>query len=481
MDSERIVVPGPQVWLPGAEGENLVDVLIDGETRPERERGQALVLIAFAMTVLIAFTALAIDGGMAYAERREAQNAADAGTVAGTYQVIKQKRNGTFSQQTVRAGINKAVQQHGIADTDSNPSNHVNTNVSAVYTDDAGQVIGGGCEVTACTATVASQAEGVHVRVVGTFDTFFAGIVGHESMSAGAEAVGVVREGPPTNGLCAIFAQDSQSCEGFVANLSGSSITVIGTAHSNADFKMTGSNTLVTGAITFKDYCHHCVSAGGGDVIYPVPPIRNLDLPTLADYQALAYGETAWNGSSPGGQLSGSQSPSANAILGTEAAPFTYISGDLTLGSKASSVTLTGLVYVTGDVKIQGDYLKGAFVLVAAGEINLTNARYISGEPYTNASYPLLADNGVRLYSGLNRSSGGGNPCNTPVIKISGSNNYINGTIMAPHGKIDISGATNTIDGALIADSVSSSGSSNTVRYNADYFPPQADRLELLR
>jgi len=47
------------------------------------ERGQALILLVFAAVGLLAFTALAIDGGMVYADRRHAQNAADASSLAG--------------------------------------------------------------------------------------------------------------------------------------------------------------------------------------------------------------------------------------------------------------------------------------------------------------------------------------------------------------------------------------------------------------
>ena len=41
------------------------------------ERGQAIVLIAAAIVALIAITGLAVDGGLAFADRRQAQNAAD--------------------------------------------------------------------------------------------------------------------------------------------------------------------------------------------------------------------------------------------------------------------------------------------------------------------------------------------------------------------------------------------------------------------
>ncbi len=46
------------------------------------EKGQALILIVFAVVGLIALTALAVDGGNAYSERRQAQNTADAAALA---------------------------------------------------------------------------------------------------------------------------------------------------------------------------------------------------------------------------------------------------------------------------------------------------------------------------------------------------------------------------------------------------------------
>lgn len=47
------------------------------------ERGQASVLLAIAFIALLGFTALAIDGGMVYADRRHAQSGADSSSLAG--------------------------------------------------------------------------------------------------------------------------------------------------------------------------------------------------------------------------------------------------------------------------------------------------------------------------------------------------------------------------------------------------------------
>jgi uncharacterized membrane protein len=49
----------------------------------KEEKGQAMVLLVLAFIVLLGFTALAIDGGMVYSDRRTSQNAADAASLAG--------------------------------------------------------------------------------------------------------------------------------------------------------------------------------------------------------------------------------------------------------------------------------------------------------------------------------------------------------------------------------------------------------------
>jgi hypothetical protein len=54
-----------------------------------QERGQSLVLVVFMLVVLLVFAGLAIDGGMAFLERRRMQNAADAGALAGTRELAE--------------------------------------------------------------------------------------------------------------------------------------------------------------------------------------------------------------------------------------------------------------------------------------------------------------------------------------------------------------------------------------------------------
>lgn len=49
------------------------------------EKGQAIVYLVIGLVVFLGFVALAIDGGMVLADRRDAQNATDASALAGAW------------------------------------------------------------------------------------------------------------------------------------------------------------------------------------------------------------------------------------------------------------------------------------------------------------------------------------------------------------------------------------------------------------
>jgi hypothetical protein len=95
------------------------------------ERGQAIVLLVFALVGLLAFTGLAIDGGMLYSDRRSAQNAADSGALAGGYSLASNNYSGVVPTALAQAGVN------GFGGPASGP--HVTTNSGflhdAVYDD----------------------------------------------------------------------------------------------------------------------------------------------------------------------------------------------------------------------------------------------------------------------------------------------------------------------------------------------------------
>ena len=178
------------------------------------ERGQTLVYVAVAIVVLLGFVALATDTGLAYVERRQMQNAADAGALAAI---------SVLARGGADAEVLAAVQQYATTE------NHADT-VQASYIGGPGSAalgsVGGG--------SIPSGATGVRVSARRTAPTFLAGVLGISTVSAqasGAGGLGLVdivlvldRSGsmdddscswkpyPPTGGVSCSLPVDQTNC-----------------------------------------------------------------------------------------------------------------------------------------------------------------------------------------------------------------------------------------------------------------------------
>jgi len=119
-------------------------------------KGQSLVLLGVLAVALLIFLALIIDGGNAYAMRRLAQNAADAGALAGARDLCL-----TGDQTTAANTANKYAVQNNLARLGN---------------------------VTSQTASVSVGGGMVDVITNIVYDTFFARIIGMDQMTAVAEA-----------------------------------------------------------------------------------------------------------------------------------------------------------------------------------------------------------------------------------------------------------------------------------------------------
>jgi Flp pilus assembly protein TadG len=80
-----------------------------------RERGQVLVLVVLLLVVLLVFVGLALDGGMAFLDRRRMQNASDAGALAGTRELAV-----AMCDSTDRATADQAIYQSLVDFAESN-------------------------------------------------------------------------------------------------------------------------------------------------------------------------------------------------------------------------------------------------------------------------------------------------------------------------------------------------------------------------
>ena len=74
------------------------------------EKGQSFVLVALLMFAFIAMLALVLDGGNTYFQRRNSQNAADAGALAGARKLCDELINNGDIPAAVQAGESFATQ-----------------------------------------------------------------------------------------------------------------------------------------------------------------------------------------------------------------------------------------------------------------------------------------------------------------------------------------------------------------------------------
>jgi hypothetical protein len=74
-----------------------------------QEKGQALILIAFAAVALFGFAGLAIDGSRIFSDRRHAQNAADTAALAAALSKIRADPPSTADTAAVAAGLARAA------------------------------------------------------------------------------------------------------------------------------------------------------------------------------------------------------------------------------------------------------------------------------------------------------------------------------------------------------------------------------------
>ena len=149
------------------------------------EGGQVLVIVALGLVSIMAMVGLVIDGGYAWGQQRHTQNGADAMALAGAT-TLAQNLAGTYPAKTngdVGCAVAAAASANGVAGP------------TAIYTDIVGNPLNPSVKVGDCAAgqggLVPSAAAGVKATGHRTFNTFLAGVIGFDTMTARASASAV--------------------------------------------------------------------------------------------------------------------------------------------------------------------------------------------------------------------------------------------------------------------------------------------------
>ncbi len=427
----------------------------------KQQRGQALILIVFAIVGMVGLTALAIDGGNVYSDRRHAQNAADTAALAAGLRMIR----GYSDWQVVAQNL---AQDNGYAPSGA----HSTVDVYLCSGVPAGK--------PACVLAPGEQHPETYVQVVITsvVNTYFAPIVGIRHITNEVEAI--AHAVPPVeqswyNGNALVSLMPGCKESGWNADpftISGSQISVVNGSgiyvNSNCPnaFVQNGNNSLSSAG----DICVVGGVAGTLNNVSPAPTTgcqAKLDpstykLPPLDSHSCDSEGNGHIDNLGGGnlyahpGKYSGSFPPGS--------------SGNLQIGQ--------GIYCLQGGISVQGgwdmttdlnnnhlpDANEGALFFVQNGDVSISGNSSIYLSAINNTASGLSAD----LVNYLIYLP----PSNTNSVKITGgsSNTYI-GTILAPASLVSLNGGSGTdslnMQTQIIGYSLVLTGSSNlTITYN---------------
>jgi hypothetical protein len=381
------------------------------------ENGQAIVLLAFAFIGLIGFAALAIDGGMIYSDRRHAQNASDAASLAGGGQAALSLENNHIFYSSFNC--NNLATQKAVAQTAAENFAVVNgysTNDILVTFD---------CNDTGSGISTDKYLD-VTTTISKTTQTALAHFVYEGDVSQTVQATTRVRPRQPLVFGNAVVALNPAACQG---QQNGAGFHGNATIHVKGGGIFSNGCVRVNGGPTVDATQGGHVSYGGnfsGDptdtdpdaqyVDFQIPPSAyDVPEPTSADCAGRWYNS-----------LSGNLSPGLYCMTGN---------------LRLNSGTLTG---------------DGVTIYVPIGEVRINGNVTIQLTAPVEVPDPSPAIPGILFYLPAS---------NHEEIKINGnSDSYFQGTVLAPGADCDMlgNGATDAYRTQMICWNVEVGGTADT-------------------
>lgn len=426
------------------------------------ERGQALILIAFAAIGLFAFTALAIDGSIIFSDRRHAQNAADTSALAAA--LAK-----TRGQDYVQAAKTRAT---------SNGYNGTTSNVVSVYLCDD--------PAATCSAlpTGADPKEYIQVKIDSTVKTYFARVIGWREIVNHVTAVAHAAPGTSTNlfGGNALVALNQDACPAFDYS-GGGSIKVTGSGIFINSRCAAGSNQALDSDAAGTSLTVPCYNIVGGSTARPGTLTTTGGCANATNNSAAFIPYPATTYPTPNIPCDPSNTPTGNSSTSLNPG---YYSGNTFPPSGTGVATMNPGIYcinignhdfsLTGGTELNGD---GVLIYMMSGGISWTSGSY-----HLKAIYGKYSDGTDFPYNGLVLAMAPGN-CNNVDIEGNGSDTFI-GTILAPCSQVKLTGSSSSgvpqsFNNQIIADTISVSGGAGLViNYDASlqWIPPKQPFVE---
>ena len=226
---------------------------------------------------------------------------------------------------------------------------------------------------------------------------------------------------------------NSETCSSTM-DWTGAHNRLIGDVHSNRGIRIKGSDTVIEGIVEYV------TDVDVGDVTYVPPPpdnpVRTEVSPMPAVFDINDYNDPTRLGTP--------------AYVANGKGEYHRIDGDWAVND--SGYVFSGLYFVTGNLKLNGNSFSGCATFVVMGTIEMI------GSGYDMTTYV----DDLSMFS--NADFEGSDRCLSPAIKIAGSGvNLLGGFVYAPYGLIRISGSGG-LAGAFLGDSVDISAQGLTVQ-----------------
>jgi len=430
------------------------------------ESGQAAVVLALAFVGLLAFSALAIDGGNAYLTRRNAQNAADAASMAGTrelHQILRELEPWEMPGDPdgfLRQVIVEAAQRNGVPDTNNDPADAINTNVEAWYVNEDGELFTGA--PVGNFFVIPPGARGIAVTAHIPFDTFVAHIIGRDSMMAttGAGSIFTERGGAVSSTIYA----NATNCDPNTLKLTGSQQLIGGGIHSNGDVHINGNTanpSIYTGTLEYVS----TVSLQGAVVVdengNPAQPeqVGARVLPLLFDIKDFE----------PGGKYA------------NRAGSQYYHFDSATYPNKVRCQDLRNRGLLDGDGNLQS----GLYVSEVEFDLSCTmtghGVTFVTRDSFKLSCSRCFLSHWHKTPLLFYALKGDPGACNQTAISISAADTQWFGLIYAPYGGVNMSAASNLgLWGSIVGYTVDLSGSAIEIHYHPRLDPPIPPKVVLI-
>jgi len=397
----------------------------------DRHPGQAIVLVAVLMIVLLGFTGMALDGGELYFLQRDAQNAVDASLLAALYQWCGYPNDPESVRDTnMRDEARATATANGFTDGVNNAK------VDIVRPTNGDKNL-------------------ITIIIVANKPSRLIQVVYNGPLQVTATAVG--RCTPSSKFTQAAAMMGIGECDDPAhpgIDMSGSSMDVTGDPaafFTNGVLDQSGATITTTGTTTTN----------------PSPSIVAPEFWNISEF-------------APGGHV--------NVWAATEG-PNAYHSYNGNVdewddwGISDNNPT-PGVYYASGNITFgPPDFTSGTtdvseVTIVAVGQINI---QLPGSSNYKFTPYPVVNQEDVAVYGIRPVMPTFFTPYNTlpdchptpnPAMDIGNVLNF-SGAIYAPYGSVQLSLAAGvSVDGGIMAESISFSGSNIVIQYDPDAFPP---------